>query len=135
MNLYRSMLIERLPDDSLFKILERLVEEGYLQNNRKLGVNLYVSLSSRFVEVICSMKNLESLGLGAHDLTPDVLAHVFQSCSKITNLFVSTKTYKTLEMAEHLKNQLKSGFQKLRYFIFECSIDNDTWPVIQEMLT
>ena len=66
MNLYRWLFIERPPDESFLKILERLAEEGYLQNNRKLDVDFDFSSNSRFVEVICSMENLETLNLGEH---------------------------------------------------------------------
>jgi hypothetical protein len=138
MNLYRSLFIKDLPDDSLFNILEWLAEEGYLQNNRRLDVQFDCtcgcSCSARFPELICSMKNLESLNLFNHELTPDVLAHVFQSCSKLIELHIETY-YKTLEMAEYEKSQLRLGFQKLRCLYLVCNIDNDTWPVIQRMLT
>ena len=135
MNLYRSLFIDRLPDGSLFNILERLASEGYLQNNRRLNVEFDCSQSSRFVELICSMKNLESLDLNEHDLNPDVLARVFQSCSKLVEMDIAIQKYKTHEMAEHLKDQLRSGFKKLRRLDLVFSIDDDTWLVIQEMLT
>ena len=135
MNLYRSLVLTRLPDESLFKILERLAIEGYLLNNRKLFVTFKGSRSSRFDELICSMKNLEKLDLLSCDLTLEVLALVFQSCSKIIELNISIWGFKTPEVPEHLKNQLKSGFQRLRYFEFECLVEDDTWPVIQEMCT
>ena len=135
MNLYRWLFIERPPDESFLKILERLAEEGYLQNNRKLDVDFDFSSNSRLVEVICSMKNLETLNLGEHELTPDALAHVFQSWSKLIEQDIAALKYKTLEMGEHLKNQLRSGFRRLRRLDVACSIVNDTWPVIQEMMT
>jgi hypothetical protein len=80
------MRIERLPDESLFNILERLAGEGYLQNNRRLEAEFDGEPSSRFVELICSMENLGTLDLLGYKLTPEVLAHVLQSCSKITDL-------------------------------------------------
>jgi hypothetical protein len=132
MNLYRSLSIERQPDESLLKILEQLAREGYLQNNRYLDVEFDCSSNPRFVEVICSMKNLKILF--GRKLTLEDLAHVFESCSKITNLFIPANGRKMSEMAEHLKNQLRSGFQRLRYLDLK-QIDNDSWPVIQEMLT
>jgi hypothetical protein len=135
MNLYRSLGIERPPDESLFKILERLAGEGYLQNNRHLDLKFDCSRSSRFVELICSMKNLESLDVNEHDLAPDVLAYVFKSCSKLIEMDIAIQEYKMYEMAEHLKIQLRSGFQKLRRLDLIFSIDDDTLPVIQEMLT
>ncbi len=134
MNSSRSLLFKRPPDESLLKILELLAGGGYLQNNRRLDMAFNWSRSSRFVELICSMKNLEKLDTFEYDLTPDVLAHVFQSCSKLIELHIETY-YKTLEIAEHVNNQLRSGFQKLRCLYLVCFIDNDTWPVIQRMLT
>jgi len=131
------------PDDissesySFLKILELLAEEGYLQANRRyfsFAHFLDCSPRSRFVELICSMTNLQSLDIVGHELTPDVVARVFQSCSKLTNLHIWIHNCKTLEMDEHL-NQLRSGFQRLRRLKFRCFIDNGTWPVIQEMLT
>jgi hypothetical protein len=144
MNLNRSLSIERPPDESLLKILERLAGEGYLQSNRQFIcyinwdqflMKLDCSRSSRFVKLICSLKNLEKLNLFGYDLTLVDLSHVFQSCSKLTSLYVTTNEYKMLEMDEHLKNQLKPGFQRLRCLDLVCYIDNDSWPVIQEMLT
>ena len=87
MNLYRSLVLTRLrPDESLFKILERLAVERYLQNNRKFIATCNWSRTSRFVEVISSMKNLETLNSFGHYLTPEFLARVFQSCSKLIEL-------------------------------------------------
>ena len=91
--------------------------------------------SSQCFELICSMKNLESLNLFENELTPDVLAHVFQSCSKLTELHIATYNYKTLGMAEHLKNELRSDFQKLGCLDLMCFIDDNSWLVIQEILT
>ena len=135
MILYRSLKFKRLPDESLFKSLERLAAEGLLKNNRKLIVKFKRPRSSRFVEVICSMKNLEKLHFFYYELTLEILAHVFQSCSKITELRITDTEDEPLKMPEHLKNQLRSSFQRLRYFHFQCIILNKSWPVIQEMLT
>jgi len=134
------MRIEGLPDKNLLKILKHLEEKGSLQNNQQLKHVSYESYhSSPFLEVqqvmICFMKNLEKLDLLSCDLTLEVLALVFQSCSKIIKLNISIWGFKTPEVPEHLKNQLKSGFQRLRYFEFECLVEDDTWPVIQEMCT
>ena len=139
MNLYRS-LGTVLHDDSFLKILELLAEEGYLQNIRQFlcyltsAITLNFSRSSRFVELICSMTNLQTLDIVGRELTPDVVARVFQSCSKLTNLHIWIHNCKTLEMDEHLKNQLRSGFQRLRRLYLEYP-HNGTWPAIQEMLT
>ncbi len=142
MNLYRSLSIK--PNESLLKILERLAGEGYLQQNRQFKCNVRLaqlfmkfdrSHSSCFFELICSMKNLEELNLFGYTLTPDILAHLFQSCFKLVQLNIGIHNCKTLEMDERLKDQLKTGFQKLRCLKLGCSIDKVTWPVIQEILT
>jgi hypothetical protein len=135
MNLYRSLMFKRLPDEIFLKILERLAEEGYLQNNRQLDLQFDCSCSSQFVKLISSMKNLETLRSFGKELTLEDLAHVFQSCSKITNLRINANGCKISEMAEHLKFQLRSGFQKLRRLRLVCFINNDSWPGIQEILT
>ena len=133
MNLYRSLVLTRLPDESLFKILERLANEGYLLNNREFIVT-FESPSSRLNELICSMKNLEKLNLLSCELTIEALANVFQSCSKIIELNIMIWGLETREVA-YLKNQLIPGFQRLQYFEFQCLVEDDTWPVIQEMCT
>jgi hypothetical protein len=114
--------------------LERLAEDGFLQNNRKL-IEANFSHNSQLIEVISSMKNLEILVITCNNLTLEDLAPVFQSCSKLIELRIATYGSKTFEMAEHLKDQLRSGFQKLRCINLVCCIDNGSWPVIQEMLT
>jgi hypothetical protein len=135
MNFYRSLKLRWLPYENYFKILERLAEGGFLQNNRQLNTTLHCSINSRFVKMLCSMKNLDTLRLFDYKLTPDVLAHVIQSCPKLINLQIGAHDFKTFERAQHLKNQLRSGFQKIRYFELRCLIGKDSWLVIQEMLT
>jgi hypothetical protein len=108
--------------------------EGYLENNRRLDLIFDCSCSSRMDELIFLMKNLEELKFLCYELTPDALAHVFQSCSKLTKLLFTPTNNFMREMTEHLKNQLRSGFQRLRRLTVVC-FTNDTWPVIQEMLT
>jgi hypothetical protein len=134
MILCRSLKFQLLPEESLLQILEQLAKEGYLQNNHKLETNRPIR-SSRIVPVICSMKNLETLNFSDQDLALDSLAQVFQSCSKLTTLHFAAQKCKMSEMAELLKIQLRTGFQRLRYLDLGCSIDDDTWPMIQEMLT
>jgi hypothetical protein len=54
-------MINGQPDESLLKIFEQLAGEGYLQNNHKLHMRRTKNeIDSRIVELICSMKNLES---------------------------------------------------------------------------
>ena len=125
--------MDRLPNERLFRILERLAEEGFLQNNRKLDVQLNCPRNSRFFEVICSMKNLETLSLIDYNLTLDALAQVCQSCPKLTDLHIAATK---LVMCEHLKQQLRPAFQRLRKFALECGFHYIySWPVIQEMCT
>jgi archaellum biogenesis ATPase FlaH len=106
MNLFRSLKFNRPLDESIFKFLERLAEKGCLQNNQMIAAYNWAR-SSRLVELICSMKHLETLNFMDHEVTPDVLARVFQSCSKLIELRIATFGLKTHKMAEHLKNQLR----------------------------
>ena len=94
-----------------------------------------INIDFPIVELICSMKNLETLHLLNYQLSPEALAHMFQSCSKITDLRFMATEDEMSKMDEHLKNQLRPSFQRLRLLGFLCFLDNDSWPVIQEMLT
>jgi hypothetical protein len=125
-------MIERLPDESNFNILERLAGEGYLQNNQQFAEfeSCFLPIAP-IVKIVCSMKNLEQLDLHC-DLTLEDLAHVFQSCSKLE--FLSTE-FEMGEMDQDLINHLRPGFQRLRQLHLFCLIDDDTWPGFQEMLT
>jgi hypothetical protein len=117
------------------KILERLAEEGYLQNTQQFHEYQFgLPYMSPFFEVLCSMKNLKYLYLSYH-LTLEALAHVFHSCSKLTELRISTSGIEMGEMGEELFNQLRTGFQRLTYLDLEYFINNDSWPGFQEMLT
>jgi hypothetical protein len=139
--LYRSLTFNRPPDQSLLTILERLAGEGYLQNNRQLGEfesdSFHISSYSR---VISSMKTLEKLELESYMSFGD-LAHVFQSCPKLTELKITAFEFEMEEMGEDLKNQLRPGFQRLRRLYLSWYIDNDSLPVthgrnyLQELLT
>jgi hypothetical protein len=132
---YRSLWIIRLGDKNIFKILERLAEKGYLQNNQQfVEIQSCVFHMSSFFEAICSMKNLATLNLD-YNLTLEDLAHVFQSCSKLTELRISASEFEMDEMDEDLFNQLRSGFQRLRCLDLEYFIDGDSWRGFQEMLT
>ena len=87
---------------------------------------LHCSRSSRFIEVICSMKNLETLQISYdYYLTPEDLARVFQSCSKLIKLDTNFGR-KTREIAEHLKNQMRG---RRRHWIFFFK----TWNFFREM--
>ena len=135
MFLCRSLKIISPADKSLFTILEWLAAQGYLQNNQQFVVKYDCSHTSLFVKVICSMRNLKTLLLRGNELTLGNLAHVFQSCPQIANLFLTNFKYTMFEMSEQLKNQLRSGFERLRCFAFVSSIDEFLWPVIQETMT
>jgi hypothetical protein len=121
--------------DRLLNILQWLAEKGFLENTRQLIVTYNFSCSPRFVDVICSLENLEKLDLLGCKLSLEQLPRVFSSCPKLVELNLSPLTCHNWEMDKKLKNELRPGFHRLRIFKFECDIDNDSWPVIQEMLT
>ena len=81
------------------------------------------------------MKNLEKWTLTVDDLKLEDFAPVFQSCSNLSELNISATVFKIDEMDGDLVDQLRSGFRRLRRLEVACSIFNDTWPGIQEMLT
>ena len=80
------------------------------------------------------MENLEKLDSRC-DLTLEDFKQVFQSCSKLVELQIIADDYPMLEIYEYGKNHLQTGFQRLRCFDLTWFIDNETWPVIQEILT
>ena len=67
----------------LLKILERLVDGGYLKNNRQLVVKFNWSRNSRFLQDVCSMTNLEKLYLWDCELALEKLPQLFCSCPKL----------------------------------------------------
>jgi hypothetical protein len=141
MNLYRSLKFNRPPDENLLKILERLAEKGYLQNNRQLREFGSDSFHiSSYSQVISSMKTLETLELESYMSFRD-LALVFQSCSKLTELNFTAFEFEMYGMGEDLKIELRPGFQRLRRLHLRWYIDSDSLPVtqgcnyLQEMLT
>jgi hypothetical protein len=121
--------------DSTLNILEWLVAEGFLKSNRQLDIELDLSRSPQFFRVICSMNTLEKMNLWGCGLQLAELPHVLRSCPKLVDLRFRQIKYSNLEMGEDLKNQLRSGFQRLRLFGLACYIDNNSWPVICEILT
>ena len=129
---YRSLWIDRI--ESNLKILERLAEKGHLQNTKKCeGFEFDMLHTSSFLKVICSMKNLEKLTLKTYHLTLEDLAPVFQSCSNLIELNIFATGSEIDEMGEVLIDQLRSGFRRLRRV--DCSIVNNSWPGIPEMLS
>ena len=131
----RSLTIHRPADsaakENLLLILQRLVEEGFLKNNRQFAI-FDCSRSPRFVEVIFSMNNLQKLDLWDCELTLEQVAQLFQSCPKLIELHLKLST---CEMDEDLKDQLRPGIQRLQIFELEWYIDIKRWSVIKEMCT
>jgi hypothetical protein len=132
--------LEAVPDRVL-NILVRLTQEGFLKNNRRLIVSeldefFQSRFLSRMVDATCSMENLETLDLRNCKLTLEQLPRVFSSCPKLQNLYLNPLTCVNWEIDDQLKNGLRrSGFQRLKIFKFKCKIDNNSWRLIQEMLT
>jgi hypothetical protein len=107
-------------DISRLIILERLKDGGYFQNNRRMFVKFDRRNIARLMRVICSMNNLEKLHFLECNLTlTEDLPQVFQSCPKLTVLHIQlsdpnrVERERLNEMNEHLKNELRSGFQRL----------------------
>jgi len=63
------------------------------------------------------------------------LLPLFWSCPKLVHLDFKLIVREKLELDEQQKNVLIQGFQRLEHLRLESHIDNDTWPVIREMLT
>ena len=109
-----------LEDESSLIILERLAESGYFQNNRRMFVKFDSPFITRLIRVIRSMKNLEKLHLLQCNLSlTEDLRQLFRSCPKLTDLRVRLSDPKRVDrkrfnrMNEILKNELRSGFQRL----------------------
>ncbi len=125
-----------LKDESRLIILDRLADGGYFQNNRQLILSSWWSSISRLFQVISYMTHLEKISL-LHwklklTLTEDLL-QMFRSCPKLTELHLQLVERRKLEMGEELKNELRSGFQRLQLFELHWYIDS--WPAIQEILS
>ena len=146
----RSSSFNETKHHSYLNTLERLVERNYFQNNRKMIANSWGRSVYRIHPVICSMTNLEIFTFVDWETTPGLfpstvylteedLARVFQSCPKLTELRTrlftrcSYESDRKLEMGEELKNEFRSGCQRLR--LFEHDLQINSWPVIVEMLT
>ena len=116
------------------QVFERLVEGGFFTNNRRLSVTCHWSLAPQYCRDICCMKNLEILNLNC-EMKLEQLVPLFWSCPKLVKMALELIVREKLEMDEQQKNVLVQGFQRLKFFHFEGHIDNDSWPVIREMLT
>jgi hypothetical protein len=114
--------------------MERLADAGYFQNNREVIVGWGWPSVPRFFPVVRSMTNLEKLYLLNWELTlTEDLPQLFQPCPKLTELRLKLVKGQNLEMGANLKNELRSGFQRLRIFELVCQIGS--WPAFQEMFT
>jgi hypothetical protein len=118
--------------------LEQLADGGHFQNTRQMKVHSWWLSHLRLHRVICSMANLEKLEVCSLTLTEEDLAQLFQSCPKLNELrsrlcFETSIKHKTLEIGEDLKNELRSGFERLRLFDLHNYIGS--WPAFQEMFT
>jgi hypothetical protein len=80
------------------------------------------------------MKKLEMLRLDC-GVQLEQIVPMFGSCPKLARLALELIVSEKLEMDGQQKNVLVQGFQRLEHLGFECHIDNNSWPVIQEMLT
>ena len=115
-------------------ILERLVDGGFFQNNRQMIVYWYWSPEPWLLKVIFSMNNLQKLDLLNWQLKPtkEDLACLFRSCPKLTELHLTLNDWQN-EMNEDLKNELRSGFERLQLFELEWFINS--WPGFHEIFT
>jgi hypothetical protein len=127
-----------LKDESSVIILERLADGGYLQNNRRVFVKCFRPFIARLFRVIRSMNNLEKLNLLCCNLTlTKDLPQLFRPCHKLTNLRIrlsdpsGAERERLNKMNEDLKNELRSGFQRLR--LLELYWEIDSCPAFQEV--
>ena len=81
------------------------------------------------------MKKLDTLKLVDCEITLEQLLTLFRSCPELVELSLELDAKQKLEMDNCLKNELRTGFQKLRRLMFYGHIDNDSWPVIKEIVT
>jgi hypothetical protein len=113
--------------------LNRLIAEGFFNNNRQLAVSHCHSFSYLTYKLIRSMKNLETFHSSYLSyVTLEDLACLFRSCPKLTQLHF--RLPERQELGEDLKNELRSGFQRLEHLSIDCHMDNDSFLVIREML-
>ena len=113
--------------------IERLVAGGFLKNNRQM-INYFWRSVPRLFRVILSMHNLETLSLMGYELTlTEDVSQLLRSCPKLTELRIRLFYNQRFKMNEVLKNELRSGFQRLK--IFELNWDFESWPAIQELFT
>ena len=80
------------------------------------------------------MEKLEILMLGG-GMKLEQLLPLFWSCPKLVRLNFELIASEKLELDEQQKNVLVQGFQRLGELWLKSHIDNDSLPVIREMLT
>jgi len=121
---------------SRLTILERLVDGGFFKNNRQMIVSCRWPSIYRLCQSLRSMTHLETLNVlhWTLRLKQDV-PQLFRSCPKLTELRLKLAEAQNFEMGEELKNELRSGFQRLRLVELHWDIPADSWPVVQEMFT
>jgi hypothetical protein len=124
----------QLEYESRLIILKRLVNRGLLKNNRQMILNYICPSIPWIFRVISCMANLEKLSLLKWEpKLAEYLPQLFRSCPKLTDLHLRLVESQKLEMGESLKNELRSGFQRLK--IFELGWGINSWPAIREILT
>ena len=136
----RSMFLRRpinvrKPSHSHLKIFEQLAEDGFLRNNRSLTVFESIPRRKKFFLSVCSMSNLEVLEMHDCKLIFDDLALLFKSCPRLTKLCLNPFKCNKLGWDQDMKNSLKPGFQRLKFFRLEGYVPEDSWSVIQEIFT
>jgi hypothetical protein len=80
------------------------------------------------------MKKLEMLRLKC-GVKLEQLVPLLWSCPKLVHLGLELIVSEKQEMDEQQENVLVQGFQRLERLEFKSHIDNDSWPVIRDMLT
>ena len=113
--------------ESLLNIFNQLAEGGFLKNNRTFILKeLDWSHNDRFIQAICSMKNLERLDLWDCEMTFEDNVTVFRSCSKLMELHIkdygckpnvhddSHPTLREREEREEQINDFNLGIKRLR---------------------
>jgi hypothetical protein len=124
-------------DHSSLMILERQADGEYVQNKCRFSVKPR-SFNARLFRVIRFITDLETLHLLECNLTlTEDLPQLFRSCPKLTELHVrlsdpeGVERERLTQMNEDVKNELRSGFQRLvelHWVSYSC-------PVILEIFT
>jgi hypothetical protein len=79
------------------------------------------------------MTNLEKLNIFHWKVTLTDVPQLFRSCPKLTDLRLRLVESQKLKIDEELKNELRSGFQRIR--LLELKWEIYSWPVILEIFT